>query len=249
MRSGEQEPKLAEKAAEGHPAVLAQQDVGSYRPRACSRFDWWGPEISPKPAPDARRQVPLLAAARRCRRDRRRGGPPPREPRQRRRGRGPRHRRAWRPQPAGRVPSRKRPPDRTGEGRRAGSGRRRACRRRALDAATPTARRLRRSARSRDAPPIGIRPRLLAVHAGVVEEHGDVAVGVDRFVFEGVLRHSRCPVPITRRFTNKAPALGAGSETSRRRAIRQPDALTEWLVCQPAAPAARRLRAIASSTL
>jgi hypothetical protein len=39
--------------------------------------------------PDARRSVPLLAAARRCRHDQRRGGQPPRDPRQWRRGRGP----------------------------------------------------------------------------------------------------------------------------------------------------------------
>ena len=75
-----------------------------------------GRRASPHPAPDARRPVPLLAAARRCRHDRRRDGPPPRDPRQRRRGRGPQHRRAWRPLPAGRVPSRRRPPDRAGAG-------------------------------------------------------------------------------------------------------------------------------------
>ncbi len=66
----------------------------------------------------------LASSQRRCRHDRRRGGPRPRDPRQRRRGRGLRHRRARRPLPAARVPSRKRPADRVGEGRRAGSGHR-----------------------------------------------------------------------------------------------------------------------------
>ena len=61
---------------------------------------------SPLPL-DARRPVPRLAAARRCRHGRRRGGPRPRDPRQRRRGRGPRHRRVRRPHPAGRVPPRR----------------------------------------------------------------------------------------------------------------------------------------------
>ncbi len=77
--------------------------------------------LSAYPRDPARRPVPPLAAPGRCSHDRRWGGPPPRNPWQRRRGRGPRHRRARRPHRASRVPSRGRPPNRDGGGRGATS--------------------------------------------------------------------------------------------------------------------------------